>query len=495
MGIELNLKQRIYGILGLLACISIAGGVVMIGYTYRMEHLLAEIAEKDLDIFQSAEDLETALANQKGFVSYYLIDGDPDWLRRYGEYQQLFMERLKTVRGLARSARQQEVIDRIEAEYTAYVSNKERVIQLYRNESHETGRQLHSQVRSHFFSVLDLCEQLKGLLRDDIRNARIQSSMEARRLRIIAAAAIAGAMLLAGILVTVFIRQILTPVHRILVSTRGPDPAKSGNDMVSALSNHVKGLLQDVDQTQLELEKSREHLVQSEKMAMVGKLAAGMAHSIRNPFTSVKMRLFSLSRSIKLDETQKEDFNVISEEIRHIDTIIQNFLEFSRPPKLSMQSVSLSTVVDTTLLLLEHRLQSFNVQVQVDRSGPMPTVLADPEQIKEVLVNIVVNACEAMAKGGTIRIREETTATKNGTIGRISISDTGPGVEARFREKIFQPFFTTKDDGTGLGLSIARRIIEEHGGELEVTSGRGGGAIFIISLPIEGGNRESGPYH
>ena len=117
-----------------------------------------------------------------------------------------------------------------------------------------------------------------------------------------------------------------------------------------------------------ELAKSREHLLQAEKMAMVGKLAAGMAHSIRNPFTSVKMRLFSMGRTLQMTLAQKEDFEVISEEIRHIDTIVQNFLEFSRPPKLVMQSISPSTVVDNTLQLLAHRLKSYEVIHPADPS-------------------------------------------------------------------------------------------------------------------------------
>jgi signal transduction histidine kinase len=141
-------------------------------------------------------------------------------------------------------------------------------------------------------------------------------------------------------------------------------------------------------------------------MAMVGKLAAGMAHSVRNPFTSVKMRLFSLSRSLKLSGTQKEDFDVISEEIDHIDTIVQNFLEFSRPPKLRMQPVSPSTVVDTAIQLLRYRLESYNVKAIIHRDKMLPAVDADPDQLKEVLVNLMVNACEAMTGGGTIDIHE-----------------------------------------------------------------------------------------
>ena len=106
-----------------------------------------------------------------------------------------------------------------------------------------------------------------------------------------------------------------------------------------------------MDTTRIELEQSREHLLQSEKLAQIGKLAAGVAHSIRNPLTSVKMRLFSLERTLSLSAAQKEDFDVISEEIRHIDTIVGNFLEFSRPPKLKIQKASPSEVVDMAVQL------------------------------------------------------------------------------------------------------------------------------------------------
>jgi len=218
---------------------------------------------------------------------------------------------------------------------------------------------------------------------------------------------------------------------------------------------------------------------------LVGKLAAGMAHSIRNPFTSVKMRLFSLSRSLKLTDTQKEDFDVISEEIRHVDTIVQNFLEFSRPPKLKIQSVSPSVVVDQAITLLKHRLKSYNVEVTIEREQYLPEIEADPEQIKEVIVNLVVNACEAMERGGSIVIREQelVTVSKEKT-AVIRLSDNGPGIPESIRDKVLQPFFTTKEEGTGLGLSIAVRIIEEHHGRLDIEKNQEGGATFIISLPI-----------
>jgi len=280
--------------------------------------------------------------------------------------------------------------------------------------------------------------------------------------------------------------QILSPVRRLTAEAgRKGDTDAAGNE-VKALSRSVRGLIQDVDQTQSELEKSRESLLQAEKMAMVGKLAAGMAHSIRNPFTSMKMRLFSLNRSLKLTDTQKEDFDVISEEIRRIDTIIQNFLEFSRPPKLTLQSISPSFVVDQTLQLLKYRLKSYDVGVTIDRQQILPEISADPEQLKEVFVNLVVNACEAMEKGGSIVIRElEMIDPSNGRIAVIRVSDNGPGIPESIRDKVLLPFFTTKKEGTGLGLSIAVRIIAEHHGRIDIESNENGGTTFIISLPIK----------
>jgi signal transduction histidine kinase len=196
------------------------------------------------------------------------------------------------------------------------------------------------------------------------------------------------------------------------------------------------------------------------------------------------MRLFSLGRTLDLSHTQEEDFDVISEEIRHIDTIVQNFLEFSRPPKLRMERTSPSDVVDTALQLLRYRLESYGAEVKLNRRGHLPTILADAEQLKEVLVNLLVNACEAMGAGGTIVISEQEGMVKPlGQVVVIQVSDNGPGVPETIQARLFEPFFTTKEEGTGLGLSIAARIVKEHGGWLNLTSVEGKGATFIITLP------------
>jgi len=488
---RLSLRKRIYLILTALVLITLSGGLVMVWHTYRVEGVLTSIIERDIAAFQSAAALETSLVNQKGFVSYYFMDGDPDWLRQLGEYRQIFKEQLKEARFLAETNLQKEAINRIEQEHLLYIADKDHVIAHYKSGEREAGLQLHQKVRDRYFTILELCEKYKNIHKKRIVQARQKSHVRARELRFIAGIAMVMVFSLSVLLVFVLANQILEPLRKLVLVANRESTIKKPVDEVKALSRSVHGLIEDAGQTYIELERSREHLLQAEKMAMVGKLAAGMAHSIRNPLTSVKMRLFSLSRSLELSDYQKEDFDVISEEIRHTDTIVQNFLEFSRPPKLKMQQVSPSMVVDLAIQLLEHRLKSYDVNVNVIRKHPLPELQADPEQLKEVFVNLMVNACEAMEQGGSIVIHEEENKTQVlNKVAVIRLTDNGPGIPESIKSKIFQPFFTTKEEGTGLGLSIVARIVEEHQGWLDVTSKEGKGTTFTITLPIKESNLE-----
>ena len=489
-----SLRLRFYILLVSLLSVTMAGGLVMMWYTYRMQSLLTDIIDRNLEAFQTAESLEIALVNQKGFLSYYFLDSDPEWLRQLGEYRQIFKEKLKKAYDLIETEHHKNALDQIESEYLYYIRVKDQVINHYIEGERKKGAALHKQVRNRFFKILELCESYKDLHRNRIKELRISSYHQAQKLRLIAATAILLVLGIGMLLAFWMMHYVLTPLRRISrEADRRHEPSKGENEMKS-LSRSVHHLLEDVNDTQTALQKSRETLLQAEKMASVGKLAAGMAHSIRNPLTSVKMRLFSLGRSLQLSNDQNDDFQVISEEIKHIDTIVQNFLEFSRPPKLKMEHMNPSDVVEMVLQLLRHRLESYNVSVDVESGkDPIPPIEGDPEQLKEVLVNLIENACEAMGgKGGRIHISKEIIHHAfYGTAVQISITDDGPGMPESIQEKVFQPFFTTKEEGTGLGLSIATRIVEEHGGEIKCTSQAGSGTVFEIILPVS--VKERGP--
>ena len=481
----ISLRVRVYTVLISLVAITLVGGLIMVWYTYRMESLLADLVDKNLAAYQVAEALESALVQQSGDASHFLLDGDTRWLENLDEHRKTFGAQIEEARALTLSGSQKQILDQIESEYLRYIILKDQSIEFYKARDTDTGDRLLKEVSKHFSKVLELCRQFKDFYTKRIALLKEQSYAQAERLRLIAGTAVLVVLLLGVVLAFVLVNDILEPLRRLAQEANPGARPEETEDEVKALSRSVRGLIEGFDQTQTELEKSREHLLQAEKMVVVGKLAASMAHSIRNPLTSVKMRLFSLDRSLDLNSQQREDFQVISEEIVHIDSLVQSFLEFSRPPKLRMQMISPSEIVDLALKLMTHRLESYQVSVQVERHERLPVVQADPDRLKEVLVNIMVNACEAMKGGGAIVIREEETLDASlGQVAVVRIRDNGPGIEEGLRARIFEPFFTTKEEGSGLGLSIAVRIVEEHGGRLNLESRKGQGAEFSLILPV-----------
>ncbi|MHC1743533.1 MAG: sensor histidine kinase [Syntrophobacteraceae bacterium] len=481
-----TLRARILMCAVILVALTLGGALVTVFAIHRIHGLLAAVVDGDVAALEVAQELESSLTTQKGLLTYYFLDGDSTWLRSIEEHNARFEEWLKRARETATNGAQRDILNEVDSRYIRYCHARDEVIERYSGGDREGGFVLHKGLRQQFSAIHELCVRYKDLHKASIASARTDLANEVRSLRLLSVMGMVAALGLGGLLVYILIYQVLGPLRRMALETDPSIKAGRVDDEVKAIGQRVRSLIEDVDQTQTELQQSREHLVQSEKLAMVGKLAAGVAHSIRNPLTSVKMRLFSLSRSLQLSPSEKEDMDVISDEIRHLDTIVRNFLEFSRRPKLKIQTVSPSDVVDLAIQLLRHRLESYGVEVELYRQRRLPDIEADPEQLKEVLVNLIVNACDATGEGGKIVIQEEEGKTDPmGHVVVIRVSDNGPGVPEGIKDKIFQPFFSTKEEGTGLGLSIAERIIEDHSGCLSLRSREGKGASFIITLPCK----------
>jgi signal transduction histidine kinase len=482
---HLTLRARILVLLAILIFTTLVGGLVTLWHNEAMDSLLASMVEKNLASFHAAEELETSLLRQKGFLTYYFLDGNPEWLKEIGQNHLAFNSWLQQAEKSAYTGTMREILGQIGEEYQQYVKTREKVIGLYKAGKKAEGAQLHQEVRQQFASLLSLCERYKIMHEFAIARARTDSQARARFINAFALVAITAVGILGILLAYVLFKQILGPIRRLALESSPASPGSRVPDEVKALSHRVHSLMEDMDQAHIELERSQEHLAQAEKWALVGKLAAGAAHSIRNPLTSVKMRLWSMNRSLDLTVPQREDLEAISEEIRHIDSIVTNFLQFSRPQKLQREKISPSAVVDQTLKLMHNRLQLYGVTVKLDRQARLPEIMADPEQLREVLVNLVVNACEAMVGGGELTIREEEGEDVDlGRVAVIQVSDTGPGIPEAIQEQVFQPFFSTKEEGTGLGLSIANRIVKDHGGKLALQSKEGRGSTFTITLPF-----------
>jgi len=480
----ISLRTRVLLLLSALVLITVGGGLTSILHSYMMDKVFSSVIESDLEALQAAQELENALVMQKGYVTYFFQDGDPEWLDELEKHHFAFESWLKRARQWTVTYQERSILNQIDSEYLRFSFSRDEVVSLYKEGKRDAGFKLHQNARSQFMKIIELCRKFKKSYEQSIVATREKMRDRVGLINASTLVALLAAIILASILAYILFKVILGPIRQLAIET---DSRKSddeaGND-VKALSRRFQNLIEDVDQTRTKLKWSREHLQQAEKWALVGKLAAGVAHSVRNPLTSVKMRLFSMERHLALSPSQEEDFEVISEEIRHIDTIVGNFLEFSRPPKLKMQKVSPSDSVDLAVQLLRHRLESYDVKVEVNRDRRLPEIQADPDQLKEVFVNLMVNACEAMVDGGSIVIHEEESSSENlGPVAMVKVTDDGPGVPVSIQEKLFQPFFSTKEEGTGLGLSIATRIVEEHGGWIDLKSREGEGATFVITLP------------
>lgn len=490
----LSLRAKIIGIFIAMIVIVLVGEGGMLGYAYRMDKMLGTMVEKEFLLYRLAQDMELALANQKGLLTYYLVDGDGKWLKALGQQRERFNRYLEQAKIMTLNAEQQEMIARIGEKFAEYAAAKDVAIETYKGSSNLGSiSNLHEKQREIFFSLLEECRAFSQEQWRLIGEQQKTGSSLTKKLRITQLGAMAVFAILCMLFLFILYKHILGPIRGLAIKTGG-SPRESYWDEVDSLTNSLKGMMREFDETSDELARSRRHLLQVERMAMVGELAAGVAHTIRNPFTSIKMRMFSLTRSLELSTVQNEDLKVISDEITRIDRIVQNFLEFARPPKLRLEVCHLGDVIHSVQSLLEYRLKAYNVEVHYTHRPELPPVRVDADRIKEALVNLLINACEAMETGGQISIVESRGRDPElGEIAIITVSDSGPGIPPAIIDKVVTPFFTTKEEGSGLGLSIVSRIAREHHGKFIISPAPVRGAECILQLPVKGRGHESHP--
>lgn len=239
--------------------------------------------------------------------------------------------------------------------------------------------------------------------------------------------------------------------------------------------------------------ESRAIIERQEKLSALGLVAAGLAHEIRNPLNSIKARLFTQRRMLGEHSPGLEDNRFIDEEIDRLEGIVQGALAFARPAPPQFQAVSLHAVLEGLGQLVRPSLEKSGIVCRMDL-GQDFQISADPNQLKQALLNLVNNAAESIGRNGTItvRIRPARLTRHRGLQGvAIEVEDTGAGISPEAQPRLFDPFFTTKEHGTGLGLSLTARMVDAHGGQLECRSAPGRGALFRILLPREQTHEEN----
>jgi two-component system sensor histidine kinase PilS (NtrC family) len=253
--------------------------------------------------------------------------------------------------------------------------------------------------------------------------------------------------------------------------------------MLKDESGRKRGVIA-VFQDLTEARKMQERMRKADRLAAIGELSAGIAHEIRNPLASISGSIEMLYNELELNGENKRLMELIIKESDRLDRIINDFLEFARLRAPSRDAVSVTRCLDDVFVLLGNTpAMQGGLETEIRHLDGDVTVRIDEEQMKQVLFNLAINACEAMGGVGTLVV--ETARTEDGQV-KITFADEGSGIGEEEAARLFEPFFTTKEGGTGLGLAIANKIVEAHGGRFEVQNRAQGGAEFSIVIPISG---------
>lgn len=288
-----------------------------------------------------------------------------------------------------------------------------------------------------------------------------------------------------------FVWRFTRPIKDLSVAARS---VASGNFDVQVQTNRrdeMGTLATSFNEMTAKLGRARElemQLHQAEKGAVVGRLAAAIAHEIRNPLNYINLTLDHLRSSFApADPEKKATFiqlaNQLKTEVARINRHITDFLKYSRPSKLELQDVDIRVEAEDALRLVEGRAEECGIETKIIQDGPLPPVMADRESLRSVFTNLVINAVEAIdGDGGNVSIKLSNPEPNS---VKVEITDSGCGISAQDISKVFEPYFSTKETGTGLGLAIVKKAVDDHGGTISVASKEGSGTTFTIILPAK----------
>jgi signal transduction histidine kinase len=242
----------------------------------------------------------------------------------------------------------------------------------------------------------------------------------------------------------------------------------------------VENTAHELAEVNTQLQKSFEQLRRADRLSALGELSAGLAHEIRNPLGSIEGAVQILGRPQLPEETRREFTDLASHEVVRLKGLLTNFLEFARPQPPRIIASEIGLLLESVAKLSSQTATMAKVAIRVENVEPLPPISVDPEQIKQVLLNLVINAVQATPEGGQITLR----ADLEGNWVRVEVEDEGIGIPPGDMERVFDPFFTTRSCGTGLGLSIAYQIVSQHGGQIAARTNPQRGMTFSVTMPV-----------
>ena len=302
-----------------------------------------------------------------------------------------------------------------------------------------------------------------------------------------------GLMIMGPLIIVVsafyFFRNFARSVTTLTDATRKIKDGEFNFRIKKPLKDEFRELAASFNEMAISLKTQQHQILQTERLAAVGELAAGLAHEVKNPLAGIKVSIEVLKNELVLDQEDKEIFLKIINEINRIESLLKNLLNYARPAKPQHNFISIHDILNGIIKISEFSLKSpsesngpiKDIRFVKDFASGIPDIYADPAHLQQVFLNLILNAIDAIRDNGTIHIK--TAINPTGSL-QIEISDTGTGIDQKTLNMVFNPFYTTKPKGTGLGLAICKRLIEQHKGTISVSNNPQGGATFVMTLPL-----------
>lgn len=336
----------------------------------------------------------------------------------------------------------------------------------YKNHPYKIAYRRYKELYTDQYAILTLMASI-----EDINQAKKQSAITIGLVAV-------SAIIMITIIGSIIAINITAPVKKLLYATERLSAGDLNAEVKVKTKDEIGLLARSFDQMTKELKLSRDKLIQSEKLAAVGKLSAGIAHEIRNPLTSMKMIIQLLRKKVQHDESAKESVQIILNEIDRLELIVSGFLDFAKPLELTLKPTNLTDVISEVIGLMQDNLRHRKINLVEKFDDDIPEIMLDENRMKQVFMNIILNSMQAMPNGGDIIIKCGYNQTEQKIY--IEISDTGIGMSQSVLDHVFEPFFSSKPNGTGMGLANVKKIIDLHNGNIKIESIEGKGTKVII---------------
>lgn len=482
--------QRVIGPIVFVSLLWISTSTATTYYIHWLSESYGRVLSENVTTIQAVGGIQDVLWKLQAAVLDARPGEDPESRIEVGQLLVDFETRLTQVKRNAFTAEEQVLVEAVEENFQVYREHVARRLASAEG-SAEAGAPSLERTARLALAVAEPCQQLmevnERLLKNSIaRNTQYSSLIMLSRLSLLVIGPILGVFL--GIWTAHRLHRSISQISITLEDAAGELEQDLGHVTVhprgdlSGLQEQVQTVSNRIKQVLDQLQEARRETMRADRLAAVGQLAAGVAHELRNPLTSVKLLIQTAAQRHPARSLSEKQMHVVQQEIQRMESTIQRLLDFARPAELHRVRHDLRDTVARGLNLVEGRAEQQRVRLIQHLPAHEVAIDADAEQLHQVFINLALNGIDSMEDGGTLAVTMD--VAEGGHAARIVFSDTGCGIPPAVLHRIFEPFVTGKERGTGLGLAISRRIVHQHGGKLHARNRPGCGAEFTVELPL-----------